>query len=55
MLYVNDCYRYDQPYKCIDNPRVLQEIIKKSGMRYQFGSPPVTVEQKKEVKDVTKR
>ncbi|XP_071453637.1 translation initiation factor IF-2, mitochondrial [Hetaerina americana] len=55
MTFVDNSIEYDRDESQIDNSSVIQDIVKKSGFRYQFVSPP-TVEQKEEkLRDVFKR
>lgn len=55
MLYVDNSVDYDQPWKCIDNLKVIQEIVKKSGMRSAIGSEPVVHSHVKQLHDAVKR
>ena len=56
MLYVNDADGYDQPWRRIDNIKVIQDIVKKSGMRCLIGGPPVSLETAaKQVQDAVRR
>ena len=57
MIYVDDSADYDQPWKCIDRPKVIQDVIKKSGMRFEIVAPPVKAIKSPtaEVKDAVKR
>ena len=55
MIYVDNSVYYDEPWKRIDNLKVIQDIVKKSGMRCAIVSEPVTETHHKEVKDAQKR
>lgn len=55
MLYVENSDKYDQPSKHIDNIKVIQDIIKRSGMRCVIGAEPSTPKTHKEFKDAVKR
>lgn len=57
MIYVKDSDHYDQPWKRIDNVKVIQDIVKKSGMRCLIGGPPVQLHQEttKQVQDAVRR
>lgn len=55
MLYIDNSADYDQPWKCIDNLKVIQEIVKKSGMRSAIGSEPVVHTHVKQLQDAVKR
>ncbi|XP_045036915.1 translation initiation factor IF-2, mitochondrial-like isoform X2 [Daphnia magna] len=55
MIYVDNSADYDEPWKCIDNIKVIQEIVKKSGMRCIIASEPTSQNTHKEIKDAEKR
>lgn len=55
MIYVDNSADYDEPWKCIDNLKVIQEIVKKSGMRCMIASEPTFNTSHNEVKDAEKR
>ena len=55
MIYVDNSADYDEPWKCIDNLKVIQDIVKKSGMRCMIGSEPNTKSSQKEMRDAEKR
>lgn len=55
MIYVDNSADYDEPWKCIDNLKVIQDIVKKSGMRCMIASEPTSHTTTKEVKDAEKR
>ena len=55
MIYVDNSADYDEPWKCIDNLKVIQEIVKKSGMRCMISSEPNTQTIHKEIQDAEKR
>ena len=38
MIYMPNTSRYDRENKCIDDLKVIQEIVKKSGMKCKIGS-----------------
>jgi hypothetical protein len=55
MIYVDNSADYDQPWKCIDNIKVIQEIVKKSGMRCMIIAEPTHENHNNEIKDVVRR
>ncbi|XP_046658035.1 translation initiation factor IF-2, mitochondrial-like [Daphnia pulicaria] len=55
MIYVDNSADYDQPWKCIDNIKVIQEIVKKSGMRCTITAEPTIETHNKEIKDAVRR
>lgn len=55
MIYVDNSADYDEPWKCIDNLKVIQDIVKKSGMRCMIASEPTSHTTNKEVIDAEKR
>lgn len=55
MIYVDDAADYDEPWKCIDNMKVIQDIVKKSGLRCTVTTKPLKHSHAKEIKDATKR
>jgi hypothetical protein len=55
MIYVDNSADYDQPWKCIDNIKVIQEIVKKSGMRCTITAEPSIETHNKEIKDAVRR
>ena len=56
MIYVENTEDYDQPWKCIDNPKVIYEVVKKSGMRFENVAPPSKPKTAvAELKDAVKR
>ena len=55
MLYVKHSSKYDRPDICIDNPLVIQEILKKSGMRWRTEGAPNKQSAEKIVADALKR
>ena len=52
MIYIDNSADYDQPWKCIDNIKVIQEIVKKSGMRCMITGAPTHENLNKEIKDL---
>lgn len=55
MLYVRDSSKYDRPDICIDNPLVIQEILKKSGMRWRTEGAPHKQSSEKTFVDAVRR
>jgi hypothetical protein len=55
MMYVDDSVYYDKSSSVIDNQKVIQEIVKKSGMRARIVPPPDLKESESINKDATKR
>ncbi|KAK3884558.1 hypothetical protein Pcinc_011182 [Petrolisthes cinctipes] len=57
-LYVDDSDPYHHPNASISNLRVIQDTVKRGGLRFQIQNPPDTVqkaEKKEETKDAFKR
>jgi len=55
MLYVNNSSKYDRPDICIDNLLVIQDIVKKSGMRWRTEGAPTKQSTEKAFSDAVKR
>ena len=55
MIYIDNSADYDQPWKCIDNIKVIQEIVKKSGMRCMITGAPTHENLNKEIKYAVRR
>ncbi|XP_046402143.1 translation initiation factor IF-2, mitochondrial [Ischnura elegans] len=55
MTFVDNSAEYDSDESQIDNPSVIQDILKKSGFRFQFVSPHTEEEKESKLKDVFKR
>ncbi|XP_063221675.1 translation initiation factor IF-2, mitochondrial [Bacillus rossius redtenbacheri] len=56
MVFVDNSSDYSEPYSVIDNPQVIKEIVRKSGMKFRFTVPP-ELQKTEEVKnkDAVKR
>ena len=55
MLYVKDSSKYDRPNVGIDCIKVIQEIVKKSGLRCRIEAPPNKQSIEKTITDAEKR
>lgn len=55
MMYVDNSVYYDKSSSIIDSLQVIQEIVKKSGMRARTVPPPDLKESESLNKDATKR
>ncbi|PSN43893.1 Translation initiation factor IF-2 [Blattella germanica] len=55
MMYVDDSVYYNKPSSVIDNFRVIQEVVKKSGMKFKVVPRPDEKEIEAVNKDITKR
>jgi hypothetical protein len=54
-MYIDDSVYYDKPSSVIDNLQVIQEIVKKSGMRAHTVPPPDPKELESLNKDASKQ
>lgn len=55
-MYVDNSVAYDSPDAVIDNIQVIQDAIKKSGLRYRIVAPPSSKESDEpRTKDITRR
>lgn len=56
LIYLDCSSYYDSPHKRISHIHLIQEIVKKSGMRCRIGSEPsASTSDVKEIKDAVKR
>jgi hypothetical protein len=55
MMFIDNSVYYDKSSSAIDNLQVIQEIVKKSGMRARTVPPPDLKESESLNKDATKR
>nr|XP_045621371.1 translation initiation factor IF-2, mitochondrial-like isoform X2 [Procambarus clarkii] len=54
-IYVKDSEEYDSPTVAIDNLKVIQDAVKKAGLRFKIDSAPDKKEKSREVKDAFRR
>lgn len=54
-IYVEDSEEYDRPDAAIDNLKVIQNAVKRAGLRFRLASPPDKIEMTKESKDAFRR
>ena len=55
MIFVDNSADYDQPWKTIDNIKVIQDIVKRCGMRCAIGGAPTPAAAPKEFRDAVRR
>lgn len=53
-MYVDHSSDYDREDSIIDNPRVVNEIVKKSGLRFRIVAPPDTSRPEQKDRDVVR-
>lgn len=54
-MYVDNSVNYDTPTAIIDNMQVIQEAVKKSGLRYKIIPPPSETAEEQRTKDISRR